>query len=553
MKIEGSTILIFGGSGLVGHAVARRLLASRPARLVLVALREPEVRRAADELAPEAGATRIEVAWGDVFLPVELAQDERAAIIADPAKRTALVRSIFGDFTDDVLLHNYFFQLLDRYRPDGVVDCLNTATAFAYQNVYESVNGLLAAARGEAAGAAEGALSAEAIERHALTMPVPQLIRHLQVVAEGLPRCGVKAYVKIGTSGTGGMGFNIPYTHSEERPSRMLLTKSALAGAHSLLLFLLARTPGAPATSEIKPTAAIGWREICYGPIRRGSVPIPRVDCAQPLPLARAFAPDAKGWRETGEPLTSVYADVGENGFFARQEFETVTSLGSMELITAEEIADYVVMELEGRPTGRDVIAALDGATAGPTYRAGAMRAAALARLAALERQHRVRSVAFELLGPPRLTKMLYEAQIFSELVPSVAALAEADGRDVARRAGELVARDADLRSMVVSVGLPIIVGGDLVYRGPKVLFPPDGAGLERVVARGWVDLRPANCAVWIARARRMVEQAARREEAAGSGSAQDWEAIGAQEAISPARFAAWVFRYEDGGERIKR
>ena len=351
MKIEGSTILIFGGSGLVGHAVARRLLAQRPTRLVLVALREPEVRRVADELADGAGATQIEVAWGDVFLPVELAQDERAAIIADPQKRAALVRHTFGDFTEDVLARNYFFQLLDRYRPDGVVDCLNTATAFAYQNVYDSVNGLLAAAH-------RGSVSAEAVERHALTMPVPQLIRHLQIVAEALPRSGVRAYVKIGTSGTGGMGLNIPYTHSEERPSRMLLTKSALAGAHSLLLFLLARTPGAPATSEIKPTAAIGWREICYGPIRRGAVPIERVDCAKPLALAQAFAQGAAGWRETGEPLMSVYADVGENGFFARQEFETVTSLGSMELITAEEIADYVVMELEGRPTGRDVIAA---------------------------------------------------------------------------------------------------------------------------------------------------------------------------------------------------
>src|SRR3989454_9108675 len=76
-------------------------------------------------------------------------------------------------------------------------------------------------------------------------------------MVEALKRAGTRAYVKIGTSGTGGMGFNIPYTHSEERPSRTLLTKSAVAGAHSLLLFLLGRTPGAPVTVEIKPTATI--------------------------------------------------------------------------------------------------------------------------------------------------------------------------------------------------------------------------------------------------------------------------------------------------------
>lgn len=547
MKIEQSTILIFGGSGLVGHAVARRLLAFRPERLVLVALREPEVRRGEEDLRRlDVGSTRIDVAWGDVLLPANLAQVDRDAITADPAKRAELVAYLFGDFTEDLLRGSYFFQVLDRFKPQAVVDCLNTATAFAYQNMYRSVQDLLAASR-------RGEVTPELAERHALTLPTPQLIRHIQIATESFQRTGVQAYVKIGTSGTGGMGLNIPYTHSEERPSRMLLTKSALAGAHSLLLFLLGRTPGAPATHEIKPTATVGWREICYGPIKRAGRPIPRVDCPQPLPLQRAFGPDAGGWRETGEPIVSVYADTGENGFFARQEFEVVTSLGSMELITPEEIAEHVVMELAGRPTGRDVIAALDGATAGPTYRAGILRAAAVSRLAQLEREHRVRSVAFELLGPPRLTKMLYEAQILSELVPSVRELAEGKAGDLARRTADLVSRDAELRTLMVSIGLPVIVAGDLVYRGPRVLMPPVDGDVAAAVGRGWVDLRAANCEVWISRAKGMVEQAAARGQSPGSGSDEEWDAIGAEEPVSPARFAAWVFEHEDGGERIKR
>src|SRR2546430_11286788 len=60
-------------------------------------------------------------------------------------------------------------------------------------------------------------------------------------------------------------------------------------------------------------------------------------------------------------------------------------------------------------PTGRDVIAALDAATAGPTYRAAMLRGAAIERLRALERQFKTRSVAYEMLGPPRLTKLLFE------------------------------------------------------------------------------------------------------------------------------------------------
>src|SRR2546429_249119 len=161
-----------------------------------------------------------------------------------------------------------------------------------------------------------------AVEQLTLVIELPRLIRHMQILAEGLRRAETKVYVKIGTSGTGGMGFNIPYTHSEQRPSRPLLMKSAVAGAHSLLLFLLGRTPGAPATIEIKPTATIAWREIRFGPVRRKGKPIPLVDCPEPIPVARAFGPDARAWRELGRPLEGVFIDVGENGLFARDEFE---------------------------------------------------------------------------------------------------------------------------------------------------------------------------------------------------------------------------------------
>src|SRR5207245_9922289 len=126
-----------------------------------------------------------------------------------------------------------------------------------HRDIYTSTSELLAK------GA--GGLDEASLLRHALTMPIPQLTRHVQILREGLRRAGTRAYVKIGTSGTGGMGLNIPYTHSEERPSRTLLTKSAVAGAHSMLLFLLGRTPDAPETVEVKPTATIAGGDVAYG------------------------------------------------------------------------------------------------------------------------------------------------------------------------------------------------------------------------------------------------------------------------------------------------
>src|SRR5881296_4269908 len=420
MDLADRTVMLLGGSGLVGHAVARRLLEmpQPPRRLVLVALFDDEVRAVAKSLEPYRNSTAIEVESGNVFMPEPVARLDVSTVMASAEHRALLLGDLLGDLTEQVLERNLLFQLLLRYTPDAVVDSINTATAFAYQDIFQSARELLDQAK-------HGTANQAAVEQHLLKLTMPQLIRHAQIITEGLRRAGTKAYVKIGTSGTGGMGFNIPYTHSEERPSRTLLTKSGVAGAQSLLLFLLGRTPGAPATVEIKPTATIAWREIGFGPIRRKGKPIPLVDCPAPISVTEAFRPGAHPWCDLGKPLQGVYIDVGENGLFSSDEFETVTALGQMEFITPEEVAEYVALELEGRPTGRDVVAALDGATAGPTYRAGLLRAHALDRLRALERQLKTRTVAYEMLGPPRLTKLLFESYICGQLRSSVRALAE--------------------------------------------------------------------------------------------------------------------------------
>lgn len=544
MDLQGKTILILGGSGLVGRAVARRVLRHSPGRIVLVGLYQEELETEARALEEKAGSTAIDTAWGNVFHPASVAKLDRYDILASEEYRRVVLDDLLGELTKDVVERSYLFQIFKEYEPHAVVDCINTATAFAYQDVFGSAQRLLAAARGEG-------LSTKQIEEHVLSIPMPQLIRHVQIMLEAVRTFGTGAMVKIGTSGTGGMGLNLPYTHSEERPSRTLLMKSALAGAHSLLLFLVARTPDAPSTAEIKPTAAIAWREIAYGPIKRWGESIRRFDCAEPLALAEAFDAGASGWEDTQTVLESVYADVGENGYFARDEFETVTSLGQMEFITPEEVADYAVLEIQGRTTGRNVVAALDAATAGPTYHAGALRAKAIERLAQLEEEHKVRAVAFEMLGPPRLSKLLYEAFMLSRLRESVIALSESEPGALAEDAAQLIADDTELRSTVVSVGLPILLDNERVYRAETVIVPLLNGDIERAVQAGWVDMRVSNCDRWIKRAQCMVREASERES--GTGSGVEWDAIDPTQPIAPPYFSKWIFRTEDGGERIKR
>lgn len=549
MDIVDRVTVILGGSGLVGSAIARRLIPLRPARIVIGGLREDEARDTVEEIRQVPGADEIEIIpeWGDIFVRREHRELSRSAMLESEELRGELLEDIFGKLNEEAFANSTLFSLLQRHRPHIVIDCINTATAIAYQELYASAQRLREAA-------ATGQVTPEDVEAHLTMLYLPQLIRHVQLLLEGLRRAGTRIYLKIGTSGTGGMGLNVPFTHSEERPSRSLLAKASVAGAQSLLLFLMARTPDAPVVKEVKPTAAIAWRRVAYGPVMRGGRPIPRYDAVAPVVLEEMLhMPAEEACRPLGEAIESVYLDAGENGLFSLAEFETISELRMMEIITPEEVAKTAIDEIEGRPTGRDIVAALDASSSGPTYRGGIMREAALRRMEELEREHGVRSIAFEMLGPPRLSKLLFEAAILRELFEDVRAAGRLDEKETAERAAELISVDRDLRSSIVSIGLPILLpDGRHVLRGPEVkVRPPEGEVLRdaRLASQGWVDLRAVSWVKWRERCTAFIHDQV-DGVGADAGSGRDLDPRVRTGQIRPGALAAFVFRVEDKGER---
>jgi hypothetical protein len=551
MNVENRIILLLGGSGLVGMAVAREIARPGPGTIVISGLSQGEAESAITELQAEAPFARIrlQAEWGDIFLPAQYKDQRRSELLQDAQTRQRVLDDIYGELTEEVIERSALCSLLTRWKPEIVVDCINTATAFAYQNVFDSAAQLRARA-------AAGTLSVDDVEQHLALQYLPQLIRHVQLSLEAMRRAGTACYIKVGTAGTGGMGLNIPFTHSEERPSRMLLAKSGVAGAHTLLLYLMARTPGAPAVKEIKPTAAISWKRIAHGVIRRQGRPIELYDAEKPLPLEQAFsASGAQVAAPCGRLLEGVYLDAGENGLFSMSEFEVLSALGLMEYITPEEIADNVVREIRGLATGRDIVAALDASTSGPTYRAGVLRETAISRMEELEQHHATASVAFEMLGPPRLSKLLFEAATLGRIYPDLCALADAEPEETTRRAHELIATDADLRTRILSIGLPILLPNGELLRGPDVKVRPEpgqSARDPRLPDNGWVDLRIENWRKWRERAASMLQEA-REFPGPDQGSRYDGEPGQRGRQIRPGRMVAWVFRREDRGERTKR
>ncbi len=527
---------------MVGLAMCRELLERRPREIQIHSLFMSESEEACQELAPLANGTKLTPSAGDIFGLIQGGTQRE--------KIRAQLNRLVGDDVQGFVL----YDLLVSTKPDIVIDAVNTATGIAYSDIFRSAEKVLSQLDA-------GQLDPEAIEVLLESLYMPRLIRHIQIMYNGMLDAGAKVYVKVGTTGTGGMGLNIPYTHSEEKPSRTLLSKTAMAGAHSMLLFLMARTPGGPIVKEIKPAAAIAWKRISHGPISRKRQPIHLVD-ARPQPLGATFSSEDPGAaRVRDELFENVFIDTGENGVFSLEEFVTITSGEQMEFVTPEEIARYAVFEIEGGNTGYDVMSALDSAVLGPTYRAGILRHWAIEKMSALEKEKGVRSVAFELLGPPKNSKLLFEAHLLRAEFKTMKAVRESTAEEVCERLNRLVREQPEEANRIVCIGMPILLESGEILRGPKVLVPGDAVNeevtpekLETWVRDGWVDLRLANCGKWVERFRNIHQEIeALPEGDTSSRHLRDrhfWnEAFG----IQPGKTVAWILSSEEKGWRWKR
>ncbi len=566
MEIKGKKALILGGWGLVGQAVTRRMIEDEPAEIVILSLEKWQAEEAVELMQKLAPHIKFTPEWGNIFVRESLKDLPRQEILNNPKNRNLLMEDVLDDLSHDIIQRSFLAQVIDRHKPEIIVDCVNSATALAYQDIFTSsieVRKIL----GDLREGQNKDRSISAIERLLITQYTPQLIRHIQILYEAMKRAKTRVYVKIGTSGTGGMGLNIPYTHSEEKPSRMLLSKSALAGSHTLLLWLMARTPDAPITKEIKPTAAIAWKKIAYGEIKKRGNPVRLYDCPPEaaIPLKGKLRREMKKgpWKPLNDTLKKVYIDTGENGIFSYEEFTAITSRGQMEFITPEEIANVVVWEIKGGNTGHDIINALDNATMGPTYRAGYLRSSALQKMMRLQKEYNSDSVAFELLGPPKLSKLLYEAYLLKRCKFSMDEILRHSAEFLANCALELIRTDHKLRSEILSIGIPILLpDGKHLLRGPEMKIPAyrgsneleiTPENIDKWAAEGWLDLRPENFILWQERIRKIKEEVdAIPEDDTSSKYDRDREYWYETNELQPGKIVGWLFLQEEQGLRMK-
>jgi len=564
MDIRNKTVLILGGWGLVGSAIARNLMAEAPKKIILTSLKKEEAEDICKDLTKEFKKPKgFFVPWyGNVFVRNEFKDTPREQILQNANQRAKLMHDITDELTDDVLHNSALYKMLKQHKPDIVIDCINTATAIAYQNIFKSFNDMQ---RFMDNGEGDYERLKAEVEKFMCVSYIPQLIRHIQILHNSMSEFNTKFYLKIGTSGTGGMGLNIPYTHSEEKPSRMLLSKSSVAGAHTLLLFLMARTPNGPAVKELKPTASIAWKKIAYGEIKKGGRPIALYDVKMEdaESLTGKFKRKNDKTYKSKENLKTVFIDTGENGIFSAAEFETISTVGQMQFVTPEEIAENAVLEIKGHNTGHDVVNAIDSASMEPSYRAGFMQQYATNQIKALEKKNKTNSIAFEMLGPPRLSKLLFEANLIRLIYKNFNEYIKADYKTAAKKIFDLIKKDSKVRNEMISIGIPILMpDGKKLLRGPEIKIPSHLEGdifdvnqkqIDKWCEGGWFDLREKNWKLWNERFKAIMKQSKSMNDENFSSryifNDEYWDNF---KEINIGKVVGWIFINEEHGIRNK-
>jgi len=552
--------LILGGAGLVGLQVCRHIVRRlEPTRIIVASLFEDEAEAAVAKLEAEFGNKVAFVpASGNLFVPSDLARKSRADLRGNAELRRRLLGALYDDF-EVAYKQNHLAKMIKRHRPDVIVDCVNTATGLSYQDVFDGATKV----REWISDKGIDNKSVEDVEALLLSQSAPQIIRHVRFLHRATTEYATKVYLKVGTTGTGGMGLNIPYTHSEDKPSKVLLAKNEAAFGHTGLLFLLARTPNSPIVKEVKPAAMIGYRGVEVRPARdkHGNDDLFEAKRVSVSEGSLGLSEPVKDYATQGK-LEVPIVDTGENGVFTAGEFAAITALGQMEYITPEEIARVVVHEIRGANTGQDIISALDASVLNPSYKAGLLRNAAMHDLEAAETDSGIPSIALGRLGPPELSKLLFEAHLLKCAFGDFQTILD-DGLGAKKMANMMVdvLDSSGVSRTAPSIGIPVLLpDGREILRGPRINVPEvkgranvvditKRSDVDKWAKKGWIDLRPANMKRWKDRFQSMVE--ARRDlRAAGSAAATIQTYTGTRLEIG--EVVAWIFNNEMGGHRIK-
>jgi hypothetical protein len=264
------------------------------------------------------------------------------------------IKKAARSYTADALAPGVFDKFLTEVKPDGIINGINLATVFSREP-------------------AQGYTRAVAY-----ICGIHDALRNYMRSRDDESRRPMH-FLQLGTTGAGGLGFNIPFTHGEATAELPIIHKAAFSGIITSLLVLLSRSfeEGAMRVSEVKPGLAVFADAV-----------------------VRETSPDS--W-------SCTTLDGGESGAYTYQELALLTQW--MGFTTVKRIADRIMNVISDTPSehrvaAHDVTSALNASIVAQDESDEKAKAATLREMQAADRDAANGSfvIASGNLGPAEIT-----------------------------------------------------------------------------------------------------------------------------------------------------
>ncbi|MDA3815577.1 MAG: hypothetical protein PF549_04385 [Patescibacteria group bacterium] len=496
-------ILILG-AGQIGESCAVRFISDKPKEVIMHTLTQKESELAINNVKNEIkpGKTKLTQSWGNILVPASLMHVKRSKLINNKDNLDALLEYYYANLSDEVIIKSALYKVIAKYKPDLIIDSINTATVVGYLDDPYSlprnlINDLKENKKNDWQSDCRKLLSSSI---------VPSLIRFTQVIQKSIKDFDVKCFIKVSTTGLGGMGINLMYTHgdiNEPGMSSGILGKVAAAGVFHQLMWSLSHTPGYN-LRIVAPAALVGWQPVRFGKFRSHGLNVPVVDNKKVSILKEnnLFEINEKV-KKSSKSLEMPFVDSGENSAYSLYEMHAITTLGQMESITRDEVAEAVYQSAYGS-TRYDLLTSMDYASLGPSYAAKFQRDVVLKKLQQIQDEKKVPSIATNNLGPT-VSKHLFELHILLDLVDfNILKLIEMPARKVSELAKEYVYENNIIRKQALSLGLPFLFKDNELLTGAHCFIPDSTKkntvtkeNVEKWANAGWIDLRKSAIRNW--------------------------------------------------------
>ena len=345
--------ILFIGTGQIGKAILNKMLLSNPQKIIIHNLTEEESIFICNKFKKKYPNIEFIPSYGNIFMPYSL-KDLSNRNLYD--KSEDIINYFYSEISQSIFEKSTIVTLIKKYEPSLIVDAINTATVLG--NAYNPEYNFKCYHED----------SSSCSTKLMVDDYTTKIINFVYSLKYGIETYNVEKYVKVSTTGLGGMGINMPYTHGDNPKinlSSALMGKIAASGVLHQLLWNLEHTMGNN-VSLIIPATFVGYDSVKSEPIETDKGLLFK----RTVPKSYKIT-DTKKIKYndtiTDEYLKFPVVRAGENHVYSKMELNVLTAIGQMEGITKEEVANKVIDCIQGK-SSNDILLALNNAMLKPTY-----------------------------------------------------------------------------------------------------------------------------------------------------------------------------------------